>query len=401
MLEPLNAYFLVIAKTIKPTRDVVFHEGIFPLNPVSSQTTPAPVPLPPSYADSDDDTSPQTFPLLLTPFILHLWTEPQSYFEASKDARWIETMNEELIALDKNETWELVPLQPGKRAIGSKWVFKLKLNQDGSVQCYKARLVAKCYNEIEGIDYFDRFSPVTKSVTMRVFLAVAVAKGWPLWQLDVNNAFLDGHLDEEVFVTHPESYVPIFSGHCPHDHCLFLKVTSTCFVGLLVYVDDILLTGNPEDEIAAVKGYIHSLFTIKDLGFAKYFVGLELACSAHGLLVTQQKYLTNILKDANLLEAMIASTPLPLGFHIVDDAGSLSPDPGPFRWFVGFLPYLGFTRPDISFIVQQLSQFLQHPRFSHWDVVVHILRYLKDTSTLGLFFPSSNTLQPSVLKDAS
>ncbi|KAK4406353.1 Retrovirus-related Pol polyprotein from transposon RE2 [Sesamum angolense] len=317
--------------------------------------------------------------------------EPQSYFEASKDARWIETMNEELVALDKNKTWELVPLQPGKRAIGSKWVFKLKLNQDGSVQCYKARLVAKCYNEIEGIDYFDRFSPVTKSVTMRVFLAVAVAKGWPLWQLDVNSAFLDGHLDEEVFVTHPEGYVPVFSGH----------VTSTCFVGLLVYVDDILLTGNPEDEIAAVKGYIHSLFAIKDLGFAKIFVGLELARSAHGLLVTQQKYLTNILKDANLLEAMIASTRLPLGFHIVDDAGSLSPDPGPFRRFVGCLLYLGFTRPDISFIVQQLSQFLQHPRFSHWDVVVHVLHYLKDTSTLGLFFPSSNTLQPSVFKDAS
>ncbi|KAL0410029.1 UNVERIFIED_CONTAM: Retrovirus-related Pol polyprotein from transposon RE2 [Sesamum latifolium] len=327
-------------------------------------------------------------------FLLRYKTqEPRSYLEASKDARWVAAMNEELSALDKNETWELVPLPPGKRAI-------------------------------DRIDYFDSFSPVAKSVTVRVFMAVAVANGWPLWQLDVNNAFLHGHLDEEVYLVPPQGYFPAVSGHvcklkrslyglkqasrqwnielttklhefgyiqCPHDHCLFFKATATCFVALLVYVDDILLTGNSEDEIIAVKSYLHSLFTIKDLGSAKYFLGLELARSAHGLLVTQQKYLTDILRDVNLLDAKVTSTPLPPGLHLTADNGSILPDSGPYRWLVGRLLYLGFTRPDISFAVQQLSQFIQHPRSSHWDAAVHVLRYLKGTSALGfcIFLGSS------------
>ncbi|KAL0435393.1 UNVERIFIED_CONTAM: Retrovirus-related Pol polyprotein from transposon RE1 [Sesamum radiatum] len=107
-------------------------------------------------------------------------SEPRSYVEASKSAKWVAAMTDELAALDKNETWELVPLPPRKRTIGCRWVFKLKLNPDGSIQRHKARLVAKGYNQIEGVDFFDSFSPVAKTVTVRVFLAVAVAKGWPL-----------------------------------------------------------------------------------------------------------------------------------------------------------------------------------------------------------------------------
>ncbi|KAL0345252.1 UNVERIFIED_CONTAM: Retrovirus-related Pol polyprotein from transposon RE2 [Sesamum radiatum] len=360
--------------------------------------------------------------------------ESKNYLEAIKDDKWVDAMSEELIALDKNNTWELVPLPPGKKAIGCRWVFKLKLNPDGSVQRHKARLVAKGYNQIEGVDYFDSFSPVAKTVTVRVFLAIAVAKGWPLWQLDMNNAFLHGHLDEEVYMTPPEGYTLATPGlvcqlkrslyglkqasrqwnieltaklqdfgyvQCPHDHCLFLKITPTCFVGLLVYVDDILLTGDSTDEVTALKDYLHSLFTIKDLGFAKYFLGLELARSSHGLLVTQQKYITDILTDTHLLEAKVASTPLPPGLKLAADDGSLLPDPGAYRRLVGRLLYLGFTRPDISFAVQQLSQFLQQPRSSHWAAATHVLRYLWGTSAMGLFFPSCNTLQPSVFTDAS
>ncbi|KAK4391492.1 Retrovirus-related Pol polyprotein from transposon RE1 [Sesamum angolense] len=328
-------------------------------------------------------------------------------------------MNEELIALDKNDMGACL-LTTGKKAIGCKWVFKVKLHPDGSGQRYKARLVAKGYNQIEGIDYFDSFFLVAKSVAVRVFMAVAVAKGWPLWQLDVNNTFLHGHLDEEVYMVPPEGYTCAVPGQlcrlkrslyslkqvsrqwniglttklqdfgyvqCPHEYCLFLKITSTCFVGMLIYVDDIILIGNSEDEIASVKSYLHSLFTIKDLGFAKYFLGLELARSTHGLLVTQQKYLTDILSDTNLLEAKPTSTPFPPGLKLTAGDGSLLPDPAPYRRLVGRLLYLGFTRPNISFVVQQCSQFLQHPGSSHWDAALHVLRYLRGTSSLGLFFP--------------
>ncbi|KAL0364470.1 UNVERIFIED_CONTAM: Retrovirus-related Pol polyprotein from transposon RE1 [Sesamum angustifolium] len=349
--------------------------------------------LPLYSADSDDDITPPTSTPAITP------TEPRSYLEASKDARWVDAMNEELTALDKMKHGSLLPYHRERKPLGASG--------------------------------FLSFSPVAKSVTVRVFMAVAVAKGWPLWQLDVNNAFLHGHLDEEVYMVPPEGYTCAIPGRfcrlkrslyglkqasrqwnielttklqdfgyvqCPHDHCLFLKITSTCFVGLLVYVDDIILTGNSEDEIASVKSYLHSLFTIKDLGFAKYFLGLELARSTHGLLVTQQKYLTDILSDTNLLGAKPTSTPFPPGLKLTAGDGSLLSDPAPYRRLVGRLLYLGFTRPDISFVVQQLSQFLQHLG-SFIGMLLHVLP--QGTSSLGLFFSSCNSLQPSVFTDAS
>ncbi|KAL0383326.1 UNVERIFIED_CONTAM: Retrovirus-related Pol polyprotein from transposon RE1 [Sesamum calycinum] len=460
--------------TVLHSKDVIFHEDVFPYEspPTPSVSLPlvqhtdydddsADISLPnllPSTSDSCDVLLSITLPSLTPSYVsnpapTHLYIppprrsqreskqpawlndyEPKTYYQASKDDKWVEAMNQELTALEKNDTWDLVELPPGKKVIGSRWVFKLKLNPDGSVQRHKARLVAKGYNQIEGVDYFDSFSPVAKSVTVRVFIALAMAKGWPLLQLDVNNAFLYGHLDEEVYMLPPEGYMKQTPGQvcklkrslyglkqafrqwnieltvklqefgfvqCPHDHCLFLKITSTCFMALLVYVDDILLSGNSETEIATIKSHLDTLFTIKDLGHAKYFLGLELARSAHGLLVTQQKYLTDILRDVHVLDSRPAPTPLPPGLKLSADDGTLLFDPGPFRRLVGRLLYLGFTRPDVSFAIQQLSQFLQHPRSSHWDAALHVLRYLKGTSSLGLFFSAQNSLQPTVYTDAS
>ncbi|KAL0383067.1 UNVERIFIED_CONTAM: Retrovirus-related Pol polyprotein from transposon RE2 [Sesamum calycinum] len=247
-------------------------------------------------------------------------------------------MEKELYALENNETWELTILPHDKKAI-SKWVFKLKMNPNGSVERYKARLVAKGYNHIKGVDYFDSFSPVAKTVTVRVVLAIATVKSWPLFQLDVNDAFLHGNLEEDVYMTPPEGYTKSSTG------------TSFSFVALLVYVDDILLTGSSTTDIDAVKTYLDQLFTIKDLGPAKYFLGLQLARFDHGLLVTQTKYLTDILEDANMMDAEPASTPLPSGFKFHDD-GSLLPSPNNYRRLVGCLLYLGFSHPDISFAVQ-------------------------------------------------
>ncbi|KAL0431466.1 UNVERIFIED_CONTAM: Retrovirus-related Pol polyprotein from transposon TNT 1-94 [Sesamum radiatum] len=130
--------------------------------------------------------------------------EPRSYQQASKDVKWVAAMEEELQALNKTGTWETTSLLSNKRTIRSKWVFKLKFNPDGSIACHKARLVAKGYNQIEGVDCFDSFSPVAKCVTVRVFLAIAASKSWPLLQLDINNAFLHGHLEEEVYMDPPE-----------------------------------------------------------------------------------------------------------------------------------------------------------------------------------------------------
>ncbi|KAL0373128.1 UNVERIFIED_CONTAM: Retrovirus-related Pol polyprotein from transposon RE1 [Sesamum calycinum] len=228
--------------------------------------------------------------------------------------------------------------------------------------------------------------------------------------MDVNNAFLHGHLEEDVYMTPPEGYSDAVSGlvcklnrslyglkqasrqwnmeltsqlqrfgfvQAPSDHYLFLKRTDNTLTALLVYVDNIVLTGDSIQELDAVKAYFNGLFTIKDLGSAKYFLGLELARSSHGILVTQQKYITDILTDAHLLDAKVVTTPLPPGLHLKSDSGALLSDPGCHRWLAGRLLYLGFTWPNISFAAQQHSQFLQHPHESHWQAAMHVLRYLK------------------------
>ncbi|KAL0362396.1 UNVERIFIED_CONTAM: Retrovirus-related Pol polyprotein from transposon RE2 [Sesamum calycinum] len=333
-----------------------------------------------SCAASSSSCIPDSFSLAHICFVTQCSStqELKTYLQASKDASWVATMQEELQALDKNGTWELSSLPPAKRAIGSWWVFKLKLPPDGSIARYKARLVAKGYNQIEGVDYFDSFSSVAKSVTVRILMGIAAAKSWPLFQLDINNAFLHGHLDEEVYMDPPEGY-------------------TIAQPGQMFYVDDILLTGTSEGSLNEVKQYLDKLFTIKDLGSAKYFLGLELARSTHGLHVTQHKYLQDILRDAS----MLTSTPFPSSMHLNNEEGALLHSPDRYRPLVGRLLYLGFTRPDLSFPVQQLSQFMQHPRTSHWDAALHVLSYLKGTCTLGLFFPSQSSLHLSAYSDAA
>ncbi|KAL0398049.1 UNVERIFIED_CONTAM: Retrovirus-related Pol polyprotein from transposon RE1 [Sesamum calycinum] len=300
--------------------------------------------------------------------------EPKNYAEANTIDEWRLAMKAELAALEDNNTWEVVPLPQGTNAIGCRWVYKLKLRADGSVDRYKARLVAKGYSQVEGIDYNECFSPVAKVVTVRLFLAISAIFNWHIHQLDVNNAFLHGYLDEDIFMEAPEGF------HVPqskHDYCLFTKHSGSDFLVLLLYVDDILLAGSSTDMITEVKVFLDKLFTIKDLGTAKYFLGLEIARSSQGIIVTQAKYTKDIVLDVGLDHARSTTTPLPPGIKFSCDAGARLNSPESYRRLVGRLLYLNFTRPDISHTTQQLSQFLQSPCQQHWDAALHLVRYLK------------------------
>lgn len=132
--------------------------------------------------------------------------EPASYKQAASDDRWIDAMNKEINALESNETWELMTLPEGERAIGSKWVYKVKYKPTGEVERFKARLVAKGYNQVKGKDYKHTFSPVAKFASVRALIAVAIVRDWNIHQLDINNAFLHGFLEEEVYMTPPLGY---------------------------------------------------------------------------------------------------------------------------------------------------------------------------------------------------
>jgi hypothetical protein len=243
-------------------------------------------------------------------------TEPKTYDEASKFDCWNQAMKVELEALEKMGTWILVDLPPNVKPIGCRWVYKIKYHADGTIERYKARLVAKGYNQIEGLDYFDTYSPVAKLTTVRTVIALASINHWIIHQLDVNNAFLHGELQEDVYMLVPpgvtyskpnqvcklvkslyglkqanrrwyERLTNFLQQHkytqATSDHSLFTKVTESTFTVLLVYVDDIIIAGNSMSEIQAIKDALHNTFKIKDLGLLKYFLGIEVAHSKHGI----------------------------------------------------------------------------------------------------------------------
>jgi hypothetical protein len=316
---------------------------------------------------------------------LSLTTEPKTYDEACKSQDWVNAMNTELDALAKNHTWSLVDLPAHIKPIGSKWVYKIKHKADGSIERYKARLVAKGYNQVEGIDYFDTFSPVAKLTTVRVLIALASINNWFLHQLDVNNAFLHGELQEDVYMQVPEgvtchkrnqvcklkkslyglkqasrkwyeklSNLLTTEGYTQSisDYSLFTKKFDQHFIAILVYVDDIIITGTSLTEIDRVKHILDTNFKIKDLGQLKYFLGLEVAHSKQGITISQRKYCLDLLEDTGLLASKPVSTPLDPSVKLHHDNGEPYADITEYKRLIGRLLYLTTTRPDITLATQ-------------------------------------------------
>ncbi|KAL4027854.1 hypothetical protein IC575_011044 [Cucumis melo] len=238
--------------------------------------------------------------------------EPSFYHEAVISQEWREAMKAELEAMETNQTWSIVPLPKGKNSIGCRWVYKIKHKVDGSIERYKARLVAKGYTQQEGLDYFETFSPVAKMVTVKTLLTIAVSKEWPLVQLDVNNAFLHGELFEEVYMDLPLGYKPQYEiqgekfvcrlhksiyglkqasrqwftkfltflvslgfQQSKADYFLFIRGKNDSFIALLVYVDDIIITGANALHIQELKRVLNQKFLLKDLGPLKFFLALN------------------------------------------------------------------------------------------------------------------------------
>jgi hypothetical protein len=360
-------------------------------------------------------------------------TEPQSYEEASRSEEWVTAMKLELDALAKNCTWNIVELPPHTKPIGCRWVYKVKHKSDGTVERYKARLVAKGYNQVEGIDYFETFSPVAKLTTVRTLLAIAAINNWHLHQLDVNNAFLHGDLQEDVYMKIPEGVtcekpnmvcklqkslyglkqasrkwyekltaLLIKEGYTQSssDYSLFTLHKEHDFTALLVYVDDVILAGNSMAEFDRIKTVLDVAFKIKNLGQLKYFLGLEVAHSKEGITISQRKYCLDLLKDSGLLGCKPASTPLDTSIKLHSFSGTPYSDITAYRRMVGKLLYLNTTRPDIAFATQQLSQFMHAPTTIHFNAACRVLRYLKNNLGQGIFFSRASELQLMGYSDA-
>ncbi|KAJ9562385.1 LOW QUALITY PROTEIN: hypothetical protein OSB04_007545 [Centaurea solstitialis] len=359
--------------------------------------------------------------------------EPTTHNQALKDPKWREAMDSEFNALLQNHTWELVP-KTSQTPSGNKWVFRVKRNPDGSVAKYKARLVAKGFLQQYGRDYFETFSPVTKPVTIRTILSIALSKGWPLRQVDVNNAFLQGTLCEEVYMVQPPGYThPQYPNHicklrkslyglkqAPRawyielttfllqsgfkkslaDASLFIYSCGDIMCYFMVYVDDIVITGNNNSFLDRFVDTLARRFSVKDLGSLHYFLGIEVIPTNTGLFLTQHRHIHDMLAQFNMAGAKEVVTPLSSTDVLHSNDGTQSVDPTPYRKIVGSLQYLAFTRPDISFAVNRLSQFMHAPSQKHWQALKRVLRYLKGTIHFGLFLKRNSPLHLTAFSDS-
>ncbi|KAK2457784.1 putative mitochondrial protein [Trifolium repens] len=360
--------------------------------------------------------------------------EPGTITQALRDPDWRSAMQAEFDALHRNNTWELVGRSSAPNLVGCKWVFRIKRNPDGSIDRYKARLVAKGFHQRPGCDYTETFSPVVKPVTIRIILALAVRQGWSVRQLDVNNAFLQGTLNEEVYMDQPPGFVnKSFPDHvcrlkkalyglkqAPRawymelrvfllsigfvnstaDASLFIQRTPSATLYLLVYVDDIIVTGSSSTELSGLIATLAARFSLKDLGYLNYFLGVEVIPSAAGMFLSQRKYITDLLQKSGMTEAKPASTPLTATPPLLKNSGDPLPSPTEYRALVGSLQYLSLTRPDIAFATNKLAQFMQNPSTMHWLALKRLLRYLAGSCDKGIFISATAPLNFHAYSDA-
>ncbi|KAL0408197.1 UNVERIFIED_CONTAM: Copia protein [Sesamum radiatum] len=259
----------------------------------------------------------------------------------------------------------------GRKLIGVKWVFRAKLNADGSINKYKPRLVVKGYAQIFGVDCSDTFAPVARLDAIRL-LAIAAQKSWKVFQLDVKSAFLNGVLREEIYVEHPRGFVKEKEG----DKAYLLKKA--------LYV-----TGNNIDHIHDFKQVMMKVFEMTDLGFMSYFLGMEIKQGQSEVFIYQKKYAKEILKKFQMEECKAASTPMNQKEKLSKEDGADKVDEGYFRSLIGCLMYLTATRPDILSVVSVLSRFMHCASELHLKATKRVLRYVKGTSDFGVKFTRS------------
>ncbi|KAM0973674.1 hypothetical protein ACFX2C_016966 [Malus domestica] len=350
--------------------------------------------------------------------------EPETFEEAVKDEAWQKAMESEIAMIEKNNTWELVDRPSDKPVIGVKWVYKLKLNLDGSVQKNKARLVAKGYSQKPGIDFNETFAPVARLDTIRTLVALAAQKGWNLYQLDVKSAFLNGVLQEEVYVDQPPGFViknkedgvyklkkalyglkqaprawyeeinSYFTKagfqRSPSEATLYVKIAKDGILIVSLYVDDIIYTGNSKELLMEFKTAMMRQYEMTDLGLLHHFLGLGVIQTDNCIFLHQKKYAKTLLDKFGFKDCKPVATPLAVNDKLSKMDGSEQADEGLYRQIVGSLLYLTATRPDIMFAASLLARFMHGPTRKHMGTAKRVLRYIQGTLDYGIAYEKGN-----------
>lgn len=350
--------------------------------------------------------------------------EPQNFEQAVKERSWRSAMHKELESIEKNDTWKLTELPNGHKVIDLKWIFKLKKDASGRVVKHKARLVAKGYVQEHGIDFEEIFAPVTRLETVRLLLALSAKNNWEVHHLDVKTAFLNGDINEEVYVAQPKGYVKkgqeklvyklskalyglrqaprawyaklnsclekLGFKRCPYEHSVYTRQDKEDVLIIGVYVDDLLVTGSSVSCIEAFKKQMNNFFEMSDLGKLAYYLGIEVEQGDGFIELKQTGYAKKLLKQAGLEDCNPTKFPMDPKEQLTKDEGGKQVDATQYMSLVGGLRYLVHTRPDIAFAVGIVSRFMEHPTILHMNAIKQILRYIRGTLEVGLVYSKKN-----------
>lgn len=340
---------------------------------------------------------------------------------SESQSEWISAMEDEIKSLTEKEVWTLVTLPKERKAVRTKWVFDIKFDGENKPTRYKARLVAKGFSQKAGVDYFEIFSPVCRYSTARFVIALSLHYGWNRVQLDVKTAFLNARLDEEIYVTQPEGYVKDGQEQCVYklhkalyglkqasrlwnkllesfltergfesswaDPSLFSNSNNGFVVLVVVYVDDLLVTGNSDAGIEHIISELKSAFTIRTCTDMGKFLGISIMKDAFGLKLHHKGMIERMLTFFNMVDCNPSSTPMPVGTNLFSEVNAMDfcESEKPFQQLLGALMHLSnTTRPDISYAVSYLSRSMHKPTNYAWNSAKGVLRYLKGTKSMGL-----------------
>ncbi|KAG8097902.1 hypothetical protein GUJ93_ZPchr0013g34364 [Zizania palustris] len=349
--------------------------------------------------------------------------EPTSFQEAYEHAPWRKAMQTEMDAIEENGTWHLTEAPAGHRPIGLKWVFKTKKDATGKVIKHKARLVAKGYVQQQGVDFDEVFAPVARLESVRLLLAYAAGQGWSIHHMDVKSAFLNGELQEEVYVTQPPGFtvagdedkvlrlskalyglrqaprawyakldaalLGLGFHRSESEHAVYMRGGGLhnqhkLIVG--VYVDDLIITGVDITELKQFKKEMQNTFQMADLGLLNYYLGLEVRQDGSGVSVNQKAYALKILATAGMEGCNPSSTPMENRLKLSKSSTAPLIDPTQYRRIVGALRYLVNTRPDLAYAVGYVSRFMEKPTVEHLMAVKRVLRYIAGTADFGCHY---------------
>lgn len=354
---------------------------------------------------------------------------PSCYQEAitSVDSqKWKGAIVEELNSHKKNHTWDIVSLPTGYKPIKCKWVFKVKQNSDGTSERYKARLVAKGCSQREGIDYTETFSPVVRYDTLRVLIALATLYNWEIDHVDAVVAFLQGNIDEEIYMECPEGlevskergdkmvcrlqkaiyglkqsgrawYTKLDEGLkslglicADFDCCVYYNIKSCDILIIAVYVDDLLIFSSSAILKDELKEKLFNNFDIKDLGELQYCLGIEIQRDrTKGITTLSQKgYIESVLRKYNMHDSKPVNTPSDCNQKLTKSSNQETDNLSHlYQSAVGSLLYAAkATRPDIAHVVSVLCQYCSNPSKVHWTAAKRVFRYLHGTLDLKLTF---------------